>query len=178
MRRSSRNVEQPKNYKLFADGKLNLTTGKHSDSNEPQVKKKKVVVVPSPATPEPVPPPSSPRPESSTAWPSPPPTPPPSPPPPDGENNLSEEDQVALVRRLWLDPRFAGSFTGAKTMAREVFLKTRQKIPMDVVYKALRTVPTYLTHLRPIRQYEVAHYNVSTVGEVVQGKQTTQLICK
>ena len=86
------------------------------------------------------------------------------------DKKLTEKEQFSLVRQLYLDPAFKGSFAGIKIMQREIFLQEHQHVPLIVVAKALRTIPTYLMHMKPIRKYPIATYDVFTIGENVQGK--------
>jgi hypothetical protein len=158
MRRSTRNVDR-KDYKLLSEGKT-----------APPVKE---TVLPStPPPPLPAAPPSPVPSTTSAGETTTPPTTPPPPPPP-ADLSLPEKDQIDLVRKLYLDVKFPGSFSGGKIMQQEVFLKTGLNIPIEVVYKALQTIPTYLTNMRPIRKFPVAKYDVFTMGEVVQGKNST-----
>jgi hypothetical protein len=85
-------------------------------------------------------------------------------------STFSRDDQIALVRRLYLETKFQGSFSGIKVMKREIFLKTNMHVPVNVIAEALRSIPTYLMHMKPVRKYPVAQYDVSTIGEVVQGR--------
>ena len=161
MRRSARNVPR-KDYKLFAAGK-------------PQPSEAPLVPPPPPSPPPalpriPTPPPpatSATPPPSPSATPSP--TPPPSPPTLPRGQKLSEKEELQLVKRLYLDVQFRGSFSGVKTMQREIFLAKGRHIPLDIVAKALKEIPMYLMHMRPVRNFKVASFSLTTVGECVQG---------
>lgn len=158
MRRSSRNVVR-KDYKLLSEGKPQPSTA--AAASPP----------PSPPPPPPQSPtPASPSPTPSSASSSPSPTPPASPATPPPGEKLSERQQIQLIRRLYLNVQFRGSFSGVKTMKREVFLTKGQDIPLSVVAKALREIPSYIMHLRPPQNFKTAHMDTTTIGESVQGK--------
>jgi hypothetical protein len=83
-------------------------------------------------------------------------------------NQLSEMEQVDLVRRLYKDINFSASFSGVNNLQRAIWLEKRIHITRSVITKALKTIPTYLQHMRPIRKFDRSKYNVTAFGEVCQ----------
>jgi hypothetical protein len=85
-----------------------------------------------------------------------------------GEADLTEAQKIALVKRLYRDVNFSGSFSGINNMQRSIFLEKGIHVRRALVNKALNEIPTYVQHLRPIRKFERSHYNVTAFGEVCQ----------
>lgn len=82
---------------------------------------------------------------------------------------LTEEQQLDLVKDLYQNPVFRGSFAGIQTMKRELFLQYGLHIPISIVSQAMRSIPSYLMHQIPIRRNQLtAHYQVFTMGETLQ----------
>jgi hypothetical protein len=82
---------------------------------------------------------------------------------------LTEKGQFDLVRQLFLNKDFPGSFSGIRNMQRQIFLARKIHIPINVVASALRSIPAYLMHLSPVRKFETGHFETTTIGENVQG---------
>lgn len=179
VRRSNRNQVR-KDYKLLSQGKEQKSGIGNVRENESETNPEHLPVLPSQsssdspeltrasASPSPLSPPPGESPPSPSASPST--SLPPSPP---SREKLTVEQQLALVRRLYLDPKFVGSFSGIKIMQREIFLTQHQHIPLNIVAQALRSIPMYLMEMKPIRKYPVAKFDVFTRGEVVQGKENS-----
>jgi hypothetical protein len=85
------------------------------------------------------------------------------------DSDLTEEEKFDLVRNLYLDETFPGSFSGVINMERQIFLIKHIYISRKIIAKALRSIPSYLMHLSPVRKYPTGHFEATTIGENVQG---------
>lgn len=89
---------------------------------------------------------------------------------PERDAALSDEEQYQLVRRLFLDKRFPGSFSGIRTMQREIYLRRHIHVNINIIVRALRSIPSYLYHLTPVRRNQpTGHEETFTIGENMQG---------
>jgi hypothetical protein len=79
-------------------------------------------------------------------------------------DNISEKD----ILKIWHDPLFSGCYSGVKTF--KILLKTDLNIDISEkrLYKALKSDPLYLIHLKPKRQFERRHYDIRFYGELIQ----------
>jgi hypothetical protein len=84
------------------------------------------------------------------------------------ETDPSEAGKIALVKQLYRDINFSGSFSGINNMQRSIFLEKGIYISRSLINKALNEIPTYVQHLRPIRKFERSKYKVTAFGEVCQ----------
>jgi hypothetical protein len=83
-------------------------------------------------------------------------------------SDLKEEEKINLVKRLYKDIKFSGSFSGINNMQRSIFLETGTHLSRSLIHKALNEIPTYVQHLRPVRTLERSKYKVTAFGEVCQ----------
>jgi hypothetical protein len=67
----------------------------------------------------------------------------------------------AVIKKLWLDPNYRGSFSGISSFYRA--LKKDGKLgkndTYEKVFKLLQTIPSYQIHVRRSRNYETRHLN-------------------
>jgi hypothetical protein len=67
----------------------------------------------------------------------------------------------AVIKKLWLDPNYRGSFSGIATFYRA--LKKDGKLgkndSYEKVFDILTTIPSYQIHVRRSRKYETRHLN-------------------
>ena len=72
------------------------------------------------------------------------------------------------LRELYQDPTFYGSFSGARNF--QIFLKTdfNEDIPIDRIYKVLKTIRSYVISLKPIKRFPRRKYDVAGFGSLLQ----------
>ena len=88
------------------------------------------------------------------------------------KTDADHSELEAMVRNLYLNSQFTAAFSGIRNMQKEIFLQNKVHVPLDVVARALRSVPSYLMHLtNKQKKAPTAHYDVFTIGELVQVKQ-------
>lgn len=86
------------------------------------------------------------------------------------EKVSAEDEMVDFVKNEYLNQSFSGSYSGIKNLQREIFLKKKVYVPLTMVAKSLKQIPSYLMHLSGKRNNPRAHYDVDTIGETVQGE--------
>jgi hypothetical protein len=166
MRRSSRQILRP-NYKLLSQGKPQTFAAVAKEASlSPSPPPTRSLTPPLPPRSPTPPPPRSPTPARS-------PSPQPPSPTPGSGQKLTEQEQMMLVRKLYLSPEFSGSFSGVRRVQREIFLTQGIHVPFNLVSRSLRAIPSYLQHLRKVRHYPMARYEVTTIGEAVQISETS-----
>jgi hypothetical protein len=139
MRRSNREIKP-----VYSDKEYDLSKKRKRKEKEPPA----AAPLPLPSAeaaasspPPPSPPPPSPPPPSPPPPSPPPPTPPPSPTP---TGPLNEEQQIALVKKLYRDESFSGAYSGVSNMRKCILLEKGIRIPVPVVAKALNQFPNYV----------------------------------
>jgi hypothetical protein len=55
------------------------------------------------------------------------------------------------LKKLWQDPTFSGSFSGAKTFQACLKLEKNIDVSLKTIYSVLKEIPTYIIHQRPRR---------------------------
>lgn len=72
------------------------------------------------------------------------------------------------LKKFYLDEKFYGSFSGARNF--QTFLKTdlNEEVPLERIYRVLRTIPAYVTSLKPIRRFPRRKYDVAGFGSLMQ----------
>lgn len=77
---------------------------------------------------------------------------------------LSDEE----ILSYWRKPSFPGSYRGAKSF--QIFLKTdlNEEVPLNRIYKLLKTDKIFILHQRPIRNIERRRFDVKFYGQVTQ----------
>lgn len=77
---------------------------------------------------------------------------------------LTEEE----LKNLYLDEKFYGSFSGARNF--QTFLRTdlNEEVPLDKIYRVLKTIPAYVTSLKAIRRFPRRKYDVAGFGSLMQ----------
>lgn len=104
---------------------------------------------------------------------------------------LSEERQIALVKKLYKDISFSGAYAGIQTIQKSLLKEKGLKISQNVIAKALNQFPSYIQvsfallrkkqrtlckihvvcffqHLPSIKKYPRAHYDVTSLGSLAQ----------
>jgi hypothetical protein len=68
----------------------------------------------------------------------------------------------------WRNPDFSGSYRGGKTF--QIFLKTDlgEDIPLNRIYKVLKTDKIFILHQKPIRNIDRRPFDVKFYGQVCQ----------
>jgi hypothetical protein len=87
----------------------------------------------------------------------------------DDEDVTTDDGKFELVRKLFLDESFPGSFSGIRNMQRQIFLAKHIHIPINIIARALRSIPSYVMHLSPVRKFPTGHFEATTLGQNVQG---------
>lgn len=80
----------------------------------------------------------------------------------------SEEEEIALVQKLYKDLSFSGSFSGIQTLRRCILKEKGINVSQRIVAKALNLFPSYVTHLNAIKSYPTSHYHVTALGQLMQ----------
>ena len=57
-------------------------------------------------------------------------------------------------------------FVGVKSIQRALKLEKGIHVPQNVIIEALNEIPSYVQHLRPIRRFERAHYDVTALYQL------------
>jgi hypothetical protein len=72
------------------------------------------------------------------------------------------------LKELFEDPTFYGSFSGGRNF--QMFLKTSfgENVPLSRIYRVLKTIPSYITSVKPIRRFPRQPYEVSGFGSLLQ----------
>ena len=72
------------------------------------------------------------------------------------------------LKELYQDPTFYGSFSGARNF--QTFLKTdfNEDINLDRIYNVLKTIPSYVISLKPIKRFPRRKYDVAGFGSLLQ----------
>ena len=72
------------------------------------------------------------------------------------------------LKELYQNPTFYGSFSGARNF--QIFLKTdyNEDISLDKIYNILKTIPSYVISLKPIKRFPRRKYNVAGFGSLLQ----------
>ena len=72
------------------------------------------------------------------------------------------------ILKLYKDPKFAGSFSGVKTLRDFLYAEKNELIPEKRLYNILKQDPLYLMHMKPVRKFPVRPYDVQSFGNTVQ----------
>jgi hypothetical protein len=88
--------------------------------------------------------------------------------PDQNEERLIERQQMDLVKKLYKDLSFSGSYSGISNLQRTIFLEKGLHLSKNLITKAVNEIPTYVQHLRSRKKFERSHYDVSAFGEVCQ----------
>lgn len=72
------------------------------------------------------------------------------------------------IKSLYLDPQFPGSFSGIKTFKLFLASDKGEHVSEKRLYAIIKTIPTYLMHQKPQRDYPRRSYDVRYFGQIVQ----------
>jgi hypothetical protein len=83
-------------------------------------------------------------------------------------SDLSEREQIDLVKTLYRDINFSGAFSGISNLHKTILLEKGIFISKPLIAKAVNEIPSYVQHLRPIRKVQRSKYDVNSFGELCQ----------
>jgi hypothetical protein len=65
------------------------------------------------------------------------------------------------IKKLWLNPKYRASYTGATTFYRALRNdgKIKKNVKFEKVIQLLETIPSYQMHVRRSRNYDTRHLN-------------------